>query len=73
MYFEEEISNFCKNVGELRFKNKLTKKEMADILGTSVRSITLIEKGIIPPRLSVRVLVNIYNYFNILPNKLFEI
>ncbi|MBQ3023661.1 MAG: helix-turn-helix transcriptional regulator [Clostridia bacterium] len=63
---------FCKNVKILRLKNNLTQMEMAHICGIGVKSLSSIEKGIIPPRLSVSILVSISNYFRISPYDMFD-
>ncbi len=63
---------FCKNVKILRLKNNLTPMEMAHICGIGVKTLSLIEKGIIPPRLSVSILVSISNYFRIRPYDMFD-
>ncbi|MBQ7897107.1 MAG: helix-turn-helix transcriptional regulator [Clostridia bacterium] len=72
MYFDEEILNFCRNVKFLRENNNLSKKEMAKILGIGIGRLTKVEKGEIPERMSANVIINICNYFDVLPNKLFE-
>lgn len=72
MFFDEEILNFCKNVKFLRENNNLSKKEMAKILGIGIGSLTKLEKGEIPERMGANVIINICDYFHILPNKLFE-
>lgn len=58
---------FCENIHLLRMKHHLTQAEMAKLLSISVRTICLLENGIIPPRLSVSILYNIYAVFHIRP------
>jgi len=72
MCFDEEILNFCRNVKILREDNNLSKKEMAKILGIGIGSLTKVEKGEIPKRMRANVIINIFNYFHVLPNNLFE-
>lgn len=54
---------FCNNVKKLRESNKLSKKEMAKKLHTSVRSLSMLEQGIIPPKMSLRVAIAISKEF----------
>ena len=72
MNIEKEMLIFCENVREIRLKNNLSKKEMAKILGIGVGSLNLIEKGIIPERLSAEVIVNICINFKVSASSLFE-
>lgn len=63
--------NFCENVKFLRLKHNLTQKEMAHICGIGIKSLALIEKGIIPERLNVSILFSIMDYFGIHPRDMF--
>ena len=56
---------FCNNVKKLREINKLSKKEMAKRLHTSVKSLSMLEQGIIPRRMSLRVAISISKEFGI--------
>ena len=67
-YFE--IESFCKNMRNLREANNLSKKEMAHKLNVSVATISNIENGTIPPRLSYIIIVDIYNEFGIIPSQM---
>ena len=67
-----EIENFCKNMRNLRESNKLSKKEMAHKLKVSVTTISKIEKGTIPPRLSCNILFRIHDEFGIMPGILLD-
>ena len=58
-----EKVTFCNNVKKLREINKLSKKEMAKRLHISVRSLSMLEQGIIPPRLSLQVAIEISRAF----------
>ena len=53
------------NILYLRKSNNISKKEMAEILGIGISSLSKIEKGILPPRLSVEILFKIKNCFGI--------
>ena len=68
MKHTEELANFCENVKKLRKKYQLTKKQMANILHIGIKSLSAIEKGIIPRRLRVDVLIYIHDYFGISPH-----
>ena len=72
MNIEINVRLFCQNVKYLRVKYKLTKKEMSNILGISVRSLNLIEQEIIPPRLRCDIIFNLYDKFGITPSILFS-
>lgn len=53
------------NVLYLRKTHNITKKEMAKILGVGIKTLSKIEQGLLPPRLSVEVLFRIRDYFGI--------
>ncbi len=69
---EQELGIFCENVKRLRQREGLSKKEMAKKLGIGVKSLTLIESGIVSKRLGANVLLNILNNFNIYPSDMFS-
>ena len=62
---EENINILCQNIKILREKNKLSKKEMAKRLGMGVCTLSKLEKGILPKRLSVEMLFVIERDFGI--------
>lgn len=62
---EARLLIFCENVRLLRKREGLTQKEMAKRLKISVKSLSRIEKGTVPPRLSCEIVVNIYFEFGI--------
>lgn len=66
-----ELLIFCENVKRLRKIHKLSKKEMAKKLGIEVKSLSLIESGTLPPRLSCKVLFRICYYFKVKPKDMF--
>ena len=49
----------------------MTQREMAHKLGISISTLTKIEKGIIPPRLSCSILFRVQREFGIHPKDLF--
>ena len=63
---------FCENVRLLRKREGLTQKEMAERLKVSVRSISMIENGIVPKRLSCDILFKIHFEFGIDPTDLLK-
>lgn len=67
-----EVEIFCNNVKLLRKNNSLTQKEMAKICNVGVKSISNIEKGILPKRLSASVLFSLHSHFNISLSALFR-
>ncbi|MGN0564588.1 MAG: helix-turn-helix domain-containing protein [Candidatus Heritagella sp.] len=64
---KQELETFCFNVTWLRKNNHISRKRMAELLEISEISLAKIEKGKIPPRLSVKVLFRIQSVFRILP------
>ncbi len=56
---------FCENIKALRQKEQLSKTEMAGKLNISIRSLSMLEKGIIPPRLNPSVVIALLENFNI--------
>ena len=62
---------FCKNVKKLRENYGYSKLKMAKILGIGIKSLSLIERGILPPRLKCEVLIRIANHFGISPSDMF--
>lgn len=68
-----QLLNMCNNIKFLRKKHNLTKKAMAERLKISTRSLSMLEKGIIPSRLSCAFLFYVFNEFDVPPKKIFEI
>ena len=68
---EDEAKHFCENVKELRKANGLSQKEMAQKLDISVNSLSMLEKGTIPPRLSVSIVIKIHKSFGVKPAQMF--
>ena len=62
---------FCGNLRKLRKAHGLSKKKMASILGISVRSLTLLENDVIPPRPGCDMLFRTSQYFKIRVCELF--
>ncbi|MBE6674957.1 MAG: helix-turn-helix transcriptional regulator [Ruminococcaceae bacterium] len=67
------INLFCENIKYLRKKHNLSKAEMAKRLNVGIGSITSIENGILPPRLSARVLITIEESFNVSASKILSV
>ena len=67
-----DIRVFCENVKKIRENKKLSKRAMAELLGISVYSLNLLERGKVPHRLSIDIVYNINSSFGISPNELFE-
>ena len=63
---------FSQHVQRIRREQNLTQREMADRLGIGVRTLSMIESGILPPRLSCEILFRIENQFGIHPKDLFK-
>ena len=67
----QDILNFCRNIRCLRKIYKLTQKKMAEILGCSVRSVSMLEHDKMPQMLSTSVIWEASRYFHISPAELF--
>ncbi|MBE6536923.1 MAG: helix-turn-helix transcriptional regulator [Ruminococcaceae bacterium] len=67
---EMQINSFCKNISALRARYRISKKEMAKILGIGIGSLNKLEKGIIPTRMSCTVLFRVGKFFDISLDKL---
>lgn len=65
MSTENNILLLCENIKLLRANNNLSKKEMAQKLGTSTQSITKIELGTLPRSINAITLYKIHKVFNI--------
>jgi len=56
---------FCRNIAFLRKKHSLTQKQMAQIMGTSVYSVRLLEQGFLPKQLPYTVFYPLCDYFGL--------
>ena len=65
MNTNQYIIAFCNNVKRIRLERGLSKKEMAEKLNISVKSLSIIEGGSIPKRLSVQVIYTLCDEFEI--------
>ena len=69
MDIEEFRKCFGENLKNLRKNKGLTQSELAESIGLETHNLNRIEKGKSFPQ--VKTLINIINYFNILPYELF--
>lgn len=69
---DAELLYLCRNIKYLRNVHKISKKEMASILGIGVKSLRLIEKGIVPSRLSSEVIFNLHKNFGVKYSDMFK-
>ncbi|MEG1880227.1 MAG: helix-turn-helix transcriptional regulator [Oscillospiraceae bacterium] len=69
---QEQLLIFCKNIKNLRKREKLTQREMSDILGIGLKSLEKLEKGLIPARLSIETLFKASIYFKYAVKDLFS-
>lgn len=65
MNTNQYITAFCNNVKRIRLELGLSKEEMAERLNISVKSLSIIESGSIPKRLSVQIIYTICDEFKI--------
>ena len=71
MQNDKYFLTFCDNLRQLRNAHGLSQKKMAGILGIGVKSLTLLENNIMPPRLGCEMLFHASRYFNIRAYELF--
>ena len=69
----EEAHIFCENVKYLRSVNNLSKTAMAKKMGVCRKTLESIEYGIIPEKITCKVLFNIYTNFGIEPPDMISI
>ena len=67
----KEFDYFCENIRFLRKSEKLSQAEMARIMKTSVKTLSRIERGELPPKTSTRIIFNLSAHFHIHPKFLF--
>lgn len=67
-----EIKAFCKNVQFLRESNDLSYEDMAKILHISVKSLKLLEEGVLPRSIGVDVVWRISKNFGVTPSGQFR-
>ena len=71
MKSEDCILALCGNLRQLRTMHGLSEKEMARIIGISVKSLALLENNRIPPRLGCDFLFRASRHFKIKASELF--
>ena len=69
---KNDVLIFCRNIKKLRILNNISQREMAKSLGIGKNSIVKIEKGILPPRLSLEILPKLYEWYGITVSALFK-
>ena len=69
---EKELKNLAYNIVFLRKNRGFSKKEMTKILGIGIGTLNKLEKGEVPPRMTVIPIINIWKYFGIHPKEQFE-
>ena len=67
---EKKLSILCQNIKFLREKNNLTKAQMARVLQIGVNSLSKIEQGNFPPRISSEILFRLQYEFGVHPDDL---
>lgn len=66
-----DVKIFCNNIKYLRKKYNFSKTQMAKKLGVTIKTLTVIENGTIPTKMSCKVLENIHINFDIPPTGIF--
>ena len=59
---DQYASNFCRNVLYIRHINKLSRQEMSQVLGISVSTLSKIERGEWPFRITATMLSRLSDY-----------
>ena len=67
--YEAEFEIFGYNVAWLRERHGLSQKKMAEIMGIGIGSLNKVERGDMPPKMKVDVLINIYRQFGVSPER----
>ena len=62
---DEVMKCLSHNILYLRKSNHISKREMAEILGIGIKTLTKLEQGVLPARLSVEVLFRIKDHFGV--------
>ena len=65
------FSVLAEHMKQIRKEEGLTQKEMAAKLGIGIATLSKLERGIIPPRLSCSVLFRVQKHFGVHPKDLF--
>ena len=68
----KEFLFFSQHIRRIRIENRMTQKEMANRLEIGVRTLSMIERGILPGRLSCEILFRVQEQFGIHPRDLFK-
>lgn len=71
MHQNDELKIFCQNVKLLRERAGLSKRSMAAILGIGTASLTKIEGGTIPKRVSTEIIFTLSDHFKLKITDLF--
>ena len=69
---EAHMQSLARQLRFLRKKHGLSQRELADILRIGLTSLRLLERGILPARLSCEVLFDLSDHFRIPMSRLFE-
>ena len=70
---KDDVQILCQNIKLLRQKHNLSKTQMSQILGVSIKTLNRLEDGFLPPRISCELIFRIQRQFGIQPRQLFDI
>ena len=70
---KDDVQILCQNIKFLRQKHNLSKTQMSQILGVSIKTLNRLEDGFLPPRISCELIFRIQRQFGIQPRQLFDI
>ena len=63
------ITNFCRNIARLRREHGYSITRMAKLLHSTPKTLRAIERGELPKRVSVILMVRIHKVFGLSPNE----
>lgn len=72
MLYDDWERIFCENIRALRAARRLSKREMAKVIGVSAATLNRLERGSCPPHLSAGVLLRLSDAFGISTDDLFS-
>ena len=69
---QSDLSVFCANVAYLRKSRNLTKQQMCRLMHVTPVTLNLLERGIVPPRLSSETIFFLTDAFDLTFSQLFR-
>ena len=67
-----DVEVLCSNVTLLRKLNRMTQKQMAELMEVSVYCVRKVERGELPPMFGVRQIFHLSRHFGLHPSEFFS-